>query len=504
MRHRPSSLPHRVNAFSKPMSNPPNSPPPVQRQPVDLAIVHGYILTMDAERRVWADGALAISGRDIVAVGPTAEILARFEPARTIDAKGGVVHPGFVECHTHITYHLARSAFGDTISYAELGPTTELDFVNALDDDSEYASSLLACFEMIGNGTTCFIEAGTAFNPSAAAGAAEALGMRGLVADPFLWDAEETEGGYNAYRLNRAPASTERSLRLLGGELHRNRDPHALVRGHIAIAGMGTATDELERAAKAAADAAGTVFNQHQSYYKVDTETYDRCHGKHSLLHLEELGILAENSLFSHVNVIRDDEVEPILRNQLSIAWCPAGSMLWGVGGTIHGRHAELYNRGANIALGSDSANWSNRFDLGLQGYLAVLSAREQHGSRTVLTAEDALAMATINGAKAVGLSDRIGSLEPGKRADLVIRANDVPEAYPLTDPVLQLVYSSGAKSVHTVLIDGRVVLKTRVPTRVDPAQIFSTVQAQVKHVFDRMGFTYAPKWKPLDRPCSF
>jgi cytosine/adenosine deaminase-related metal-dependent hydrolase len=242
------------------------------------------------------------------------------------------------------------------------------------------------------------------------------------------------------------------------------------------------------------------VLNQHQSYYRVDTETDDQRHGRHALLHLEELGLLDKNCLFAHMNVIRDDEVEPVVNSGLSVAWCPAGSMLWGVGGTFRGRHAELYNRGVNVALGSDSANWSNRFDLGLQGYLAVLTARETSGSRTVLAAEDALAMATINGAKAVGLGHRIGSLEVGKRADIVIRANDIPEAYPLTDPILQLVYSTGSKSVHTVLIDGRVVLEARQPTRVAAREVFAGLQTSVKRIFDRMGFTYQPKWKPIDR----
>jgi 5-methylthioadenosine/S-adenosylhomocysteine deaminase len=482
-----------MNSKAKPISSGTAVP-----RTVDLAIIDGYVVTMDEERRVFADGAVAVDGRDIVAVGPTSEVLAQVQPARTINAAGAVVHPGFVECHTHVTYHLARGAFGDTISYAELGPTTELAFVNAIDEEGEYASTLLACMEMIGNGTTCFIEAGTAYSPDAVAEAAEEIGMRGLVADPFLWDAEETPGGYNAYRLDRAPASTDRALRLLGSELRRNRDPHVLVGGHVAIAGMGTATDELERAAKAAADAAGTVLNQHQSYYHVDTETDDKRHGRHAILHLEEIGVMGDNCLFAHMNVIRDDEVEPIVRSGLSIAWCPAGSMLWGVGGTIHGRHAELYNRGVNIALGSDSANWSNRFDLGLQAYLGVLAAREKSRSRTVLTAEDALAMLTINGARAVGLQDRIGSLAPGKRADLVIRANDVPEAFPLTDPISQLVYSAGGKSVHTVLIDGRVVLEARRPTRVDPTTVFASVQSSVKRIFGRMGFEFQPKWAPL------
>src|SRR5947208_7017823 len=106
-----------------------------------------------------------------------------------------------------------------------------------MDSEADYPGALLAWLEMAGTRTTCFIEAGTAYSPAAVVAAAEAFGMRGLVADPFLWDAVETPGGYNAYRLDRAPASTARALALLGSELHRNRDPHALVGGHIAIAG---------------------------------------------------------------------------------------------------------------------------------------------------------------------------------------------------------------------------------------------------------------------------
>jgi cytosine/adenosine deaminase-related metal-dependent hydrolase len=173
--------------------------------------------------------------------------------------------------------------------------------------------------------------------------------------------------------------------------------------------------------------------------------------------------------------------------------------MMWGVGGTIHGRHVELYRRGVNIALGSDSSNWGTRFDLGQQGYLAVLTAREKFGDRSALVAEDALAMATINGAKAVGLAHRIGSLVPGKRADIVVRANDVPSAFPLTDPISQLVYSARSDSVHTVIVDGRVVLEARQPVGIDAARVFAAVEASVERVFDRMGYSYQPRWAPAD-----
>src|SRR4051812_8246211 len=117
------------------MEQTPVQDPVAARRRVDAAVIHGYVVPMDEERRVFSDGAVAVAGRDIAAVGPTAEVLARVDPARTIDAGGGVVHPGFVECHTHVTYHLARGAWGDTVSYAEVGVGTELAFVNAIDDE---------------------------------------------------------------------------------------------------------------------------------------------------------------------------------------------------------------------------------------------------------------------------------------------------------------------------------------------------------------------------------
>lgn len=462
-----------------------------RRRHVDLLITRGHVLTMDHERRVVADGAIAVSGREIVALGPTDDLCAAFEAERTIDADGAVVHPGFIESHTHVTFHLARGAFGDTMSFHDVEPKFFVPFLNAVDDEAEHAASLLACLEMVGNGTTCFLEAGTAHSPDAVAAAAERIGMRGLVADPWLWDATGNEDGYNALPLDRGPASLERAIGLLGTELRRNRDENALVRGHIAIQGMGSASEELERAAKAAADEGGTILNQHQSYYQVDAATDDVRWGRHPLVHLEEIGVLADNCVFAHMNILRDDEVEPIVRSGMSIAWCPGASMMWGVGGAFHGRHCELYHRGVNIALGSDSSNWGVRFDLGLQGYLAVLTAREKTGTRTALVAEDALTMATINGAKAVGLADRIGSLEIGKRADIVVRSNDVPEAFPLTDPVSQLVYSARSDNVRTVVIDGRIVLDDRMPALIDPIEVFRDVESSRARVFDRMGYRF-------------
>jgi 5-methylthioadenosine/S-adenosylhomocysteine deaminase len=464
----------------------------------DLLITNGYVITMDDERRVYPRGAVAIKGRSIVAVGHADEISMRFRSGRTIDAAGAPVHPGFVECHNHVSLQLLRGAIGDTISWESVTNEFYVPYWNTVDDDEEYAATLLACVEMIRNGTTCFMEAGTVFEPATAAEAATEVGMRALVADPFLWDV----GGFTSDSpdVARAPATTRRCLDMLGRELARNRDPNALVRGHVALVGMGSATDELERAAKEVADAAGVVLNQHQSYCSADVADDDARHGRHPLTHLEDIGVLGANCVFAHMNILRDDEIAAVRRSNMSLAWAPSSSMLWGIGGTFRGHHLELYRDGTNVALGSDSSNWSNRFDIGQQAFLAVLTARDKARNRSALTAEDALEMATINGARAIGLEDVIGSLEPGKRADVVIRADDVPEAHPTTSPLMQLVYSARDKSVHTVIIDGRIVLEDRRPVLVDLSSIYARADRAAAAVLDRMGYRVPHRWPHMER----
>jgi 5-methylthioadenosine/S-adenosylhomocysteine deaminase len=470
-----------------------DAPATGQPAPVDLLVTDAFLITMDAQRRVFEHGAVAIRGREIVAVGRAADVEATVAAARVIRAGGGAVHPGFVECHNHTTLHTARGAFGDTISWNDVVPEFYVPYWNTVTDDEEYAGAALACLEMLRNGTTCFVEAGTAFEPEVVARAASETGIRALVGDPFLWD----NGGFtlDSPTVARAPYSTERALGLLGGQLWRNEDPDALVRGHIAVVGMASASDELEMAAKATADGAGVVLNQHQSYCEVDAADDDTRLGIHPLRHLAEIGVLGPNCVFAHMNIIREDEVEPVLRSGMAISWNAPASMMWGIGGATTGRHAELYRAGVPVGLGSDSSNWANSFDIGRAATLAILAARDGRRNREILTAEDGLTMATVNGARAVGLADRIGSLEPGKRADLVIRSNRIPEAHPTLDPIGAILYATGSKSVDTVIVDGRVVLAGGEPTQVNAETVYRRVDAAGQAVLGRMGYRTPRRW---------
>jgi cytosine/adenosine deaminase-related metal-dependent hydrolase len=342
---------------------------------------------------------------------------------------------------------------------------------------------------MARNGTTAFLEGGTVFDNDAAAAGVTEVGMRGNLADSWVMDRGpviETSNGA------RSPLSTDEAMSGLGSQLWRNREPNPLVRGHVCVHGNGWVSDELQLAAKACADENGVVCNQHQSYnHEIVAEEDAHCGGTHVLRHFAEKGIMGVNSTFAHLNVVRDDEFTAMCDVGPAVAWCPTASMLFGVGGTIEGKHLELYKAGVSVGLGSDAPNWTGPLDVGEQGFIAMLTSCEKTGGGGAgLEAEDVLAMATVNGARALGLQDVIGSLEVGKRADIVIRRSDLPEAQPPIDPVRALVTSSRAKSVRTVLIDGELVVEDGRCVQVDEEQVLAEARAASAALLSEMGYS--------------
>ena len=466
---------------------------------VDLLVRNAHVVTMDERDRIIPHGAIAIDGRDILAVGDDSTLAARYTANRTIDAVGAPVHPGLVESHVHASAQTLRGAIPDQIAENDLFGTFFGPYFNSVTKEGEYFGFLLSALEMIRNGTTCFMEAGTVLEPEAAARAAEHVGIRALLGDAFIWDQPEgfaqgprtlSTGPLPRPTIARAPKTFDEAIDRLGGELARNHDPNALVRGHIALLGLGTASQELLMEAKRRADDAGVVLNIHQSYSPADAEADRVRFGRDPLVHLAEIGFLGANVTLAHANYLTEAECDAILERGGNLAWAPAASMIWAHGGTIHGRHAELWRRGANIALGSDSGNWSNDFDLFKQAYLAMLTAREAHGDPAYLSAEDVLRMATMGGAQATGMQDQIGSIEPGKRADIVIHTLNRPEMIPQTDAIRTLVTSSRSKAVYTVVVDGRIILEEGSFTNLDEAALLAEINDAALVVLNAMGAT--------------
>ena len=314
---------------------------------------------------------------------------------------------------------------------------------------------------MVKNGTTAFLESGGIVNTDAAAEAATNIGIRTFLGDAFIRDQD-------ANGVSVSTKDKDKIYNLLGAELARNRDGNGLVQAVISLSGMGKASDDLLLMAKEMADTSGVILNMHQSYQENDYIEDNNRLGIPPMVHYDNIGLLDSNCMFAHVNCISDMEVRPILDSKLSIAWCPMASMLFGLGGTIKGKHLELFKNGINISFGCDSANWTSAFDIGEQAFIALLTAREKTGDPSALIAEEILRMATINGSKALRKESEFGSIEIGKRADLVIRKNTLPESLPGFDPLREVMVSSRSKSIDTVIINGDIVVENGYSTKLD------------------------------------
>ena len=258
------------------------------------------------------------------------------------------------------------------------------------------------------------------------------------------------------------------------------------MRGHVAMTGHATASDELELAAKTCADEHGAILNQNSAD--------DELRGQHPLAHFGEIGVLGENCTFAHMNLIRDDEVEPVSASGLSIAWCPTASMLWGAGGAFRGAISSSSGEVPKSRSAPTPPVVAGSLDVGEQAFLAVLTPRERSGETDVLLAEDAFAMATVNGAQALGIADEIGSLEVGKRADVVVRRTDLPEWEPATNPIRNLIFASRSKSVDTVIVNGEVIVEGGHSMRVDERAVYRGAAARARRLLTRIG--HDPEWR--------
>jgi 5-methylthioadenosine/S-adenosylhomocysteine deaminase len=461
-----------------------------QIKPCDILVVHGCVLTMDGRRTILADGAIAIEGSRIAAVGPTREIEPGWKPRQRIDAQGGIVHPGFIDGHYHAGLHLSRGSITDNPNpspEAGSGPGVFVRWINALTEEDEYASALMAACELVRNGFTGFVDAATSFWPDLVAEAASSVGIRSSVTDCMLWDI--VGGEPMAAEIPRAPCDGARARRGLGGQLKRNRDPDALARGHVALYGVGSATDELLREAKRLADSEGAVYHQHQNLMVADAD-YDRKRfGKPAMVHFAEAGLIGTNSVFTHMNILEEAEIEAVAQSGMALVWHPGNFMYYAISQTGRSAFPALHRRGTAIAFGTDVAKaWA----FGDLGFIAYLVSREWG---EYLPSEAILEMFTLGGARAIGLEEEVGSIEPGKKADIVVRSNALPDAQPNVDLVRQLVLVSRTKGVDTVLCNGEIVVRGGRLVRLDEGEIYARARRSAASTAARAGTKPRSVW---------
>lgn len=454
-------------------------------EPADTLITGAALVTLDAARRIISDGALAIRGDRIVAVGPSAEVGARIRAREVIDGRRFVVTPGFIDAHIHITGDpLTRGHVPDDLDAGieERFEHWVMPRFLAHTAADERLSAQLAALQMLRSGTTCFLEAGTIRHLDAVVDGLATTGIRGRVG---AWVEGRASEGDQA-------AATNRAIRLLEDEMARHSGGSgAKIAAWPILVGHSTNTDEVWQAATSLAARHGAVVSAHMSPYRADPDWYLGHHGRRPIEHLAHIGVLGPRLSLTHVVHLDASEVRLMAESGTNAVVCPLAALRGAFGLARVGRFPELRAAGVNLALGTDGG----ASDLMPQMALASSLFKDVAQDPRVFGSHEVLEMATARAARLMHLEREIGSLEPGKKADFVLHDTDRPEWQPLLNPLHQLVWSADGRSVHSVWVDGVRVVDGYRSTLLDERALYRQAQAASRELIARSGVPARCAW---------
>lgn len=450
-----------------------------------ILVEHGTVITVDGTRRILGDGSILIDRGEILEVGPARDVRPPRAPDRVIDARNLVVAPGFVDTHVHLSEHLNRGLLLDDIPVDRYLPDWLIPLYSVMTAEDEQHAALLAGIEMIRTGTTTFCEAGTLFDVLAVAEAVERLGMRAILGR-WTWDLETGP--------DRMRQTTEQALRANEEMLEAINSREGLVRAWPLLLGFGTCSEALIRGAHALAARSGVGWGMMHLASHPSRRTRDRL----PLATLDGWGVLGPRTKLSHMVYLDDADIALLARRSVKVSHCPTAGLKHTKGLAAHARVPEMIAGGVCVSLGGDSGNGSNHFDMLRMMYLVANLYKDARLDVGVMPPETVMEMATRRGAESLLMERQIGSIEPGKRADLVFYDRDAPEWRPLLNPLNNLVYAATGSSVRSVMIDGRLVLDEGRITTVDERAVYERVEVLARRQVERAGLRIESRWPRL------
>jgi 5-methylthioadenosine/S-adenosylhomocysteine deaminase len=422
------------------------------------------ILPFPASAALISPGAVAIVGNRIAAVGDSGKISAAYEARRRIDAAGCLVIPGLVNAHTHAAMTCYRGMADDL---------PLMDWLNRYifpaeaqsDEKQVYWSTLLACAEMIRSGTTLFFDM-YLFEGRVAEAAKEA-GIRALVGE-VLYDFPSPHYGPIEKGLEYTAALIERWQ---GDPLIRVAvEPHALY----------TCSPGLLLRCRDLAAKYGAPLGIHLSENQSEVEEVSRRYGARPTGHLERLGLLSPDLIACHCVWLTEAEMDLLAERGVRVAHNPESNMKLASGVAPI---PDLLKRGVPVGLGTDGCASNNNLDLFREMDFAAKLHKVHRLDPTAMPAEAVLEMATLGSARVLGMEKEVGSLEPGKKADVIVVDLNRPHLQPVYNVVSQLVYSAAGADVRDVVIDGRIVMQNRRLLTLDEEQILAEARLWGKKI---------------------
>ncbi len=443
---------------------------------MQLTVRGGTLVTCDPEDRI-AIGDLVVRDGALTQVGGAAR--RGREPAeitRVLDAGGCAVIPGFVQAHVHLCQALFRG-MADDMPLLEWLKTRIWPLEAAHDERSLAASAELGLAEMIRAGTTTILDMGTVRAHDAVMDACARSGIRAKSGKTMMDQGDGVPAGLR----ESTRASLDESERLCAawqgkgdGRIGYGYAPRFIL----------SCTEALVRGACERAAASGALVHTHAAEHPSEREAVRAALGRDDIEVLRSWGVKGPRAILAHGVQLTDDEARILAADGTRVVHCPSANLKLGSG---IARVAELDALGVQLALGADGAPCNNNMDPWTELRHAALLAKVRTGT-TSLPARRALRLATIDGARALGLGDDIGSLEVGKRADFVVVRLDAVHAEPGTDVFSKLVYACTSADVVHVVVDGEILVKNGEPVRHDPTAIAARARTEARKVVLRAG----------------
>jgi 5-methylthioadenosine/S-adenosylhomocysteine deaminase len=455
---------------------------------VDVLLSGGTVVTVDKQRRIIRDGAVAIRGSDIIAVGKRENFEREFEARIVRDCKHKLIMPGLVNSHLHFYHTMHRGLAPEDAGGVLWSNYVHGKIATKLTAEDEIYGGLIILLETLKSGTTTFLEAGS-YNPAAAIEGVSRIGMRGLMGRRSF---DQAILGHSMLM-----EDTETCLRENEKFLKAYRDGYngGLLKACVDIVGQGRCTDRLYLESKKMADDYGTILNLHLAAVAEEVTATRANTGYRPVEHLYRLGILDSNVSLVHMVHVTDREVRMLAKTKANVIHCPSTALKLNYELSSKGRFPEMLEHGVNVGVGGDASDCSNFADMVRVMYLAAVLPKDYRNDPGISAAETAIEMATINGAKALGMADEIGSLEPGKRADVIILNMWSPEWIPNYSEVQNLVYSADGRSVETVYVNGRLIMENRKVFTVDENEVIARCMELSEKLLQRAGVGVPGRW---------
>ncbi len=454
---------------------------------IDLLIENcTSLITVDKQRRVIKDGAVAIDDDKIVDVGKTKDIKKKYRADDKIDASGKVAMPGLIDCHVHATEAILRG-IEDGWTLLDWLEKRLWPMMGVIDEEIAALSAQFCCLEMLKSGTTCYLNTMVLpyYNLDKLAGVVEKTGIKAALAT--LIDHESTLRPSNLM-------PPEKLIRdgLSVAKKWRKKSDNIRIWFEAGIVEVCDA--ELYRQVTDAARRHNICMHQHWGEVRDDVKLIREKYGKSPMEFARDVGLVGPDVVLNHAVWFGDSDIEILAETGTNISHCPSSNMKLASG---FARVPEMLDKGVNVALGCDEAPCNDCHDMVREMKMAALIHKGRLLSPTAVTAEQAIEMATINGAKALSFND-IGSIERGKKADIVLLDVNKPHMVPHRNLISNIVYSATGADVDTVVIDGKMVVEKGVVKTIDEQSVIEKVLELGEGIDKKAGVKVKSRWKEI------